>query len=88
MASRRRHELSLGQKLQLIKASGGRSQRQLAPQFNVRKTQFQSILKRKAELLLVYEDNHGGSHINVPGNKGKSKTPTISHGSGFSVFDH
>ena len=26
--------------------------------------------------------------INVPGNKGKSKTLMISHGSGFSVFDH
>ena len=54
--------LSSGQKLQLIKVSGGRSQRQLAHQFNIGKTQFQSILIRKAELLSAYEDNHDGSH--------------------------
>ena len=88
MAARRRHELSLGQKLQLIKASGGRSQRQLTHQFNIGKKLnsrrfWSEKLSFYRHMKIIMMDL-----INVPGNKGNSKTLTISHGSGFSVFNH
>ena len=57
MAKRKRTELSLEGKVKLIKASSGRNQRQLADQFGIGKTQVQSILKCKAELLEAYEEN-------------------------------
>ena len=46
--SPKRRELSLKEKVQLIKASKEKSQRALAEIFKVGKTQVQQILKRKA----------------------------------------
>ncbi|XP_067849374.1 MORC family CW-type zinc finger protein 3-like [Heptranchias perlo] len=52
-----RNELSMKQKVELILQSEGKSQRQLAELFNIGKTQVQTILKRKAEILEAYEGN-------------------------------
>ena len=59
MAKYKRRELSLKDKIELIKVSDqpGNSQRKLAAQFGIGKTQVQSILKRKAEYMTAYEDN-------------------------------
>lgn len=46
-----RKELSLKEKVEVINASDGKSQRQLAQQFNVCKSQVHNILKRKNEIL-------------------------------------
>ena len=61
MSARKRTKLSLQQKVEVIKANAGRSQRQLAEQFGIGKTQVQCILKRRAELMAAYEDNSSGS---------------------------
>ncbi|GCC25431.1 uncharacterized protein [Chiloscyllium punctatum] len=50
-----RNELSMKQKVELILQSEGKSQRQLAGLFNIGKTQVQTILKRKAEILQAYQ---------------------------------
>ena len=57
MAKRERKILSLKQKVEFIKQkeSAGRSQRELANQFGIGKTQVQVILKRKSEFLDSYE---------------------------------
>ena len=59
MAKYKRRELSLKDKTELIKVSDqpGNSQRKLAAQFGIGKTQVQSILKRRAEYMTAYEDN-------------------------------
>ena len=51
MSKRKRTELTLSQKVDLIKKSHGRSQRSLADEFNVGKTQVSNVLKRKAEYI-------------------------------------
>jgi hypothetical protein len=61
MASRKRVELTLANKVALINASNGKSQRQLAVEFGIGKTQVQTILKRKAELLDSYDENGSSS---------------------------
>lgn len=61
MAARKRIALSLDQKMELIKASSGRSSRQLADQFGIGRTQVQGILKRKAELMEEYDSNNNGA---------------------------
>ena len=43
----------------MIKKSHGRSQRSLADEFNVGKTQVSNVLKRKAEYIAAWEDNEG-----------------------------
>ena len=53
----RRNELSLKDKVKLIKANSYSSQRQLADRFNVGRSQVNRILKRKAEFMEAYEDN-------------------------------
>ena len=53
----RRNEVSLKDKVKLIKASSSSSQRQLADRFNVGRSQVNRILKRKAEFMGAYEDN-------------------------------
>ena len=50
-------ELTLAEKVELIKASSGTSQRKLAEQFGCGKTQVSNILKRKAEYMTAYTDN-------------------------------
>ena len=54
--SPKRRELSLKDKVQLIKESKGKSQRALAEIFKVGKTQVQQILKRKAEYMTTFEE--------------------------------
>ena len=54
----KRNELTLADKVRLLKASDGRSQRSLAAEFGIGKTQVQSILKRKAEYMTAYEENN------------------------------
>ena len=44
MASSKRNELDLKQKVELIKNASGQSHRQLAEKFNIRRTQVSSIL--------------------------------------------
>lgn len=61
MAASKRTELTLKQKVELIKASAGQSSRQLAEKFAVGRTQVQTILKRKAELMTAYEENGNSS---------------------------
>ena len=51
----KRVELTLKKKIELIKSSSGKSQRHLAKQFGIGKTQAANILKRKAEFLDAYE---------------------------------
>ena len=55
--SPQRRELSLKEKVQLIKESKGKSQRALAEIFKVGKTQVQQILERKAEYMTSFEEN-------------------------------
>ena len=50
-------ELSLKEKVQLIKESKGKSQRALGEIFKVGKTQMQQILKGKAEYMTSFEEN-------------------------------
>ena len=52
-------ELSLKEKVSVIRAheEPGSSQRKLAAQFGIGKTQVQCILKRKAEYMAAYEEN-------------------------------
>ena len=52
-----RRELSLKEKVDLIKSSDGKSCRQLSEMFGVGKTQVSTILKRKAELMAAHEEN-------------------------------
>ncbi len=59
--TRARTALNLEQKVQVIKMSeGGSSARSIAEKLNVGKTQIQSILKRKADVLSDYESNVAG----------------------------
>ena len=51
----KRKELTLQKKIELIRASACKSQRQLAKEFDIGKTQAANILKRKAEFLEAYE---------------------------------
>ncbi|KAK3888782.1 hypothetical protein Pcinc_007181 [Petrolisthes cinctipes] len=54
----RRTSLTLEQKVRVIEAHlGGRSQRQIAAQAGVGKTQVSGILRRRAELLAAYRDS-------------------------------
>ena len=57
MSKSKRVELTLARKIELIKASSGKSLRQLADVFGVGKTQVGTIIKRKAEYLTAYEEN-------------------------------
>ena len=53
-----KHELTLKEKVEVIKASSaGYSQRKIAEQFEIGKTQVCNILKRKGEYLSAYEEN-------------------------------
>ena len=54
-AKGKRRELTIEEKVDVIKASSSKSQRKLAEEFGVGKTQVHSILKRKAELLRAYD---------------------------------
>ena len=57
--SKKRNALALRHKVALInEAESGKSCRQLADQFNIGRTQANSIIKRKAELLLEYDQNN------------------------------
>ena len=57
MATKKRRELTLKDKIDLIKKSDGKSSRQLAEIYGVGRTQVQNILKRKRELTEQYEEN-------------------------------
>ena len=57
MAGRTRTELSLKQKVDLLKNSEGRNSRQLAEIYGIGKTQVQTILKRNREILDSFEGN-------------------------------
>ena len=57
MSKRKRSELSLAEKVEVIKNSEGKSHRQLAEKFGIGRTQVSSILKRKAELMKTVEEN-------------------------------
>ena len=57
--SRQQKELCLQDKIKVINCSLNKSQRQLAEQFGVGKTQIQQILKRKAEYTQAFEENEG-----------------------------
>ena len=59
LSKKKLRELSIKEKVLVIKQkeSEGKSQRELAKIFGVSKTQIQSTLKRKADVLAAYEDN-------------------------------
>ena len=57
MSKRKRVELSLSEKIDLIKNSDGRSCRQLADQYGIGRTQVSTILRRKDELMTAFEEN-------------------------------
>ena len=59
LSKKKSRELSIKEKVLVIKQkeSEGKSQRELAKIFGVSKTQIQSMLKRKADVLAAYEDN-------------------------------
>ena len=60
----KRNELTLEQKVNVIKEleKSGKSQRELATIFGTRKTQIQSILKRKREYTEAFELNTNAGH--------------------------
>ena len=49
MATRKRTELSMKEKVELLKNSDGKSSRQLAEKHGVGRTQVQNLMKRKGE---------------------------------------
>ena len=51
MATRRRTELAIKEKVELLKNSDGKSSRQLAEKYGVSRTQLQNLMKRKREIL-------------------------------------
>ncbi|XP_041378529.1 uncharacterized protein LOC121390706 [Gigantopelta aegis] len=53
----KRTELTLQEKVDLLNHSEGKSQRQLAQMFGIGKSQVQTILKRRPEILKAYEQN-------------------------------
>ena len=55
ISNAKRKELSLKQKVDMIQSSNGKSQRQLADEFNVCKSQVHNIMKRKDEILETFE---------------------------------
>lgn len=55
--SKKPKELTLKEKVELINKSNGKSQRALAEQYGIGKSQVQRILKRKAELMTAYGEN-------------------------------
>lgn len=57
MAKRCQKELNLEEKIQLIRKSGGRSQKSLADEFGISRSSVQNVLKKKDALLQAYEDN-------------------------------
>lgn len=57
MSKRKRVELSLSEKIDIIKNSDGRSCRQLADQYGIGRTQVSTILRRKDELMNAFEEN-------------------------------
>ena len=57
MATRKRTELSIKEKVELLKNSDGKSSRQLAEKYGVGRTQVQNLMKRKREILDSYEDD-------------------------------
>ena len=61
----KRKELSLQQKIDLIQESGGLSSRKLAEKYGVGRTQVQTILKRKVELMTASEENGSSSRKRV-----------------------
>ena len=61
MARRKRNELTLQKKVDLLKNSDGKSSRQLAEIYGAGRTQVQNILKRKREILDSYEENGNSS---------------------------
>ena len=60
LIKKKSRELSIKEKVLVIKQkeSEAKSQRELAKIFGVSKTQIQSSLKRKADVLAAYEDNY------------------------------
>ena len=56
-SSKPRKELTLAEKVELINKSAGRSQRSLAREYQIAKTQVQNIMKRKVEIILANEEN-------------------------------
>ena len=61
MAARKRTELSIKEKVELLKNSDGKSSRQLAEKYGVGRTQVQNLMKRKREILDSYEDDANSS---------------------------
>ena len=51
MATQKRTELSIKEKVELLKNSAGKSSRQLAEKYGVGRTQVQNLMKRKREIL-------------------------------------
>ena len=71
---RSRTELTLQRKIEVIKGSDtGKSQRQLAYEFDVGKTQVQVILKRNSELQQAHEENGKSSRKRVCYHGGQAK---------------
>ncbi|XP_042880469.1 major centromere autoantigen B-like [Penaeus japonicus] len=60
-------QLTLAEKVALIKESDGRTQGKLAEKYSVSRTTVRNVLKRKADLNQAYEDNE-------PANKKRSNS--------------
>ena len=65
MPPKSRKELSLKDKVQLIRNSEGKTHRQLAEKYGIGKTQVGTILKRKAEFMSAIDDNENQSRKRV-----------------------
>jgi len=58
---KKRNELSLKQKGDLLKIRDGKNSRQLTEAYGVGRTQVQNILKRMHEIMDAFEDNGSAS---------------------------
>ena len=65
MATRKRTELAIKEKVELLKNSDGKSNRQLAEKYGVGCTQVQNLMKRKREILDSYEDDANSSYSSI-----------------------
>ena len=67
MATQKRTELSIKEKVELLKNSDGKSSRQLSEKYGVGRTQVQNLMKRKREILdsYMYEDDANSSYSSI-----------------------
>ena len=71
----KRTELSINEKVELLKNSDGKSSRQLAEKYGVGRTRVQNLMERKREILDSYEDDANFSYSSIAATQHSLLTP-------------